>query len=49
MTAQELDEILKNAGISLPESEVEAVLPAANQLLKMANHLPDDTPETAHD
>lgn len=45
MTAEDLDKLLQDAGISLPEEELRATLPGAEWLLALANHLP----ESAHD
>ncbi|WP_425073374.1 hypothetical protein [Sagittula sp. S175] len=45
MTAENLDKLLQDAGISLPEEELRATLPGADWLLTLASHLP----EAAHD
>lgn len=39
MTAEDFDELLKKAGISLPPEELQAALPGAKWLLDLANHL----------
>lgn len=40
MTAEELDDLLRQAGISLPQTELAACLQGAVWLLDLANHLP---------
>lgn len=47
MTAGEFDKLLWDAGISLPDEELQATLPGAKWLLDLANHLP--TPDPSDD
>ncbi|WP_158585677.1 hypothetical protein [Pseudooceanicola sediminis] len=45
MTAEDFADLLKVAGLNLPEADLKGALPAAERLLELANRLPEETDE----